>query len=143
MRVVLLALLAAWLLFTSMRDFPNQLGMDLYHPWGIERVREAEPGVANPYVDPAHYGRVLFDEASAVRVASPKFWVTALMWQSRSDVMFEPTGTPLFYALLSWLPRSYERTHLAWALLQYASFLAAVFMLARMAGTSRLTSACV
>lgn len=142
-RALLLAALAAWLLFASVRDFPNQLGMDLYHPWGIERVRDAEPGVPNPYVDAGHYGRVLFDEASAVRVSSPKFWVTALMWQSRSDAMFEPTGTPLFYALLSRLPHSYERTHLAWALAQHAAFLAAMMMLARMAGFGVLGAACI
>ena len=112
MRVLLLAVLSAWLLFTATRDFPNQLGMDLYHPWGIERVREAQPRVANPYVDPVHYGRVLFDQAYAGRDASRKLWVTANAWRGRSDVMFEPTGTPLFYALLSWLPRSYDRTHL-------------------------------
>jgi len=143
MRVLLLAALAGWLLFTATRDFPNQLGMDLYHPWGIEHVREAEPGVANPYIAPAHYGRALHDEASGARLTSPKFWVTALMWESRSAIMFEPTGTPLFYTLLSALPASYERTHLAWAVTQFAAFLAAVFMLARMAGARPLDGACI
>jgi hypothetical protein len=132
--IVVLLLATAYLLVTAARDFPNQLGQDLYHPWGIGLAREALPPGSNPYRDPVAYGEIAAQAAAAAREASPRLWMAGGVWKSRSEAAFEPTGTPFFYAVMALLPGDYDRAHLLHAVLQFIAVAVSVFALARLRG---------
>jgi hypothetical protein len=138
-----LAALLAWLALVALGNFPNQVGMDLYHPWGIQLARATTPGIGDPYVETSRYGRIAAAAAAASREADPKLYATAPEWAARSRAGFEPTATPFYYAAMSWLPRDYDRAQLFYGILQYAAFLGSIFALARMAGASRTWAAAI
>jgi hypothetical protein len=129
--------LAAYVAFGESRDFPNQLGADLYHPWGIALVRGDPAGLRNPYVERAAYG-TRFNTLSTQPGASPKMFAVGRFWQIRSTEKFEPTGTPFLYAALGFLPANFDRAHLAWVVLQFTAAGVAAYALARMAEAMRL-----
>jgi hypothetical protein len=133
-------LLAAYVAFAESRDFPNQLGADLYHPWAIALVRDDPAGLRNPYVEPAAYG-ARFNTLATQPGASPKMFAVGRFWQIRSADKFEPTATPFLYASLGFLPADFDRAHLVWVVLQFIAVGAAVYGLARMQEVARLPAA--
>ena len=139
----LLAILACALGWTAIRDFPNQPGMDLYHPWGIARVMHEDPAAGSPYAHPERYGAHVQRITEAARATDPKLWIVGRLWRSRAGVAFEPTATPFYYAVLSLLPADYDSAHLAFAALQYFSLIAAVALLAHLAGFAIVPSLAV
>ncbi len=142
--VIALVALAGALFYIEQRNFPDQLGMDLYHPWGIEAVRRIDPGAPNPYLDPGRYGEDLRPLIDAARATSPKLWATADLWATRTADKFEPTATPFYYAVFSvLLPRDYDRAHLAMALLEFAAAATAIAILARLGGWGWLPAWCL
>jgi hypothetical protein len=120
---------------------PRQLGVDLWQPWGIERVREAVPGIGNPYADAPRHGDFLY--AHARDGGSAKLALDAQFWARRSAICFEPTGTPFFYAALAFLPRDFDRAHALWALVLYALAGFAAYALSRLRGFARGSSAAI
>jgi hypothetical protein len=139
----LLAVLACALGWTAVRDFPNQPGMDLFHPWGIARVMHEDPSAGSPYVHPERYGERLYRITAQARATDPKLWVVGRLWRQRSAVVFEPTATPFYYAVLSVLPAGYDQAHLVFATLQYLALIAGVALLARLGGFALVPSLCV
>ena len=100
----LLAALLAYAIFNARADYAYQYAFDLYHPWGIRAAREAAGHAVNPYVDTARVGAYVGDIAQS----SPSRALRAAggFWQQRNEATrFEPTGTPLYYALFAFLPR--------------------------------------
>jgi hypothetical protein len=137
--VALLSLLAALLAIGVAHLFPGQLGIDLYHPWGIPKAREAVG--TTPYADLSGYGR-WFSEA-AQSSTDAKLRETHTFWEKRRGQTIEPTGTPLFYASFGFLPRDFARAHFVFILLQIVATAAGVFMLARLRGVRPLPAICL
>ena len=140
---VLLAIVACGLTWYAVTSFPNQPGMDLYHPWGIALVKRSDPAAVSPYVHPERYGKQLYGITSAARATDPKLWMVGNLWHWRSAVAFEPTATPFYYAVLSLLPANYDRAHLVFVVLQYFALIAGVTLLARLGGFEIVPSLCV
>src|SRR6185312_11960834 len=65
--------LAGALFWISSRYFPDQLGYDMYHPWGIAAVRSDVPRPADPYADTGRYAEAMSAFARASK--SPKAWL--------------------------------------------------------------------
>jgi len=133
--------LAGALFWISSRYFPDQLGYDMYHPWGIAAVRSDVPRPADPYADTGRYAEAMSAFARASK--SPKAWLAENFWHDRTAAHIEPTGTPLYYALLSVLPADYDRAHLCVALVQFACTALALVLLLRLAGIAALPALCV
>jgi len=141
---VAFAVLLLALVHDIVTGFAARRAVDVWHPWGIERIHRLHPGVANPYVDPARYGRELYRLAQhAPAATNEKLRGASEVWRKYSPKVFEPTGTPFFYAVLSLLPADYARAHAAMSALSCAAFLAAVFMLGIAAAVPPLPAACL
>lgn len=139
--LALVALLAAYLFTTASRVFPDQLGYDLYHPWGVASVHDALAGQANPYADTRRYAEAIGAVADASR--SIKAQLAHAFWGERSAARIEPTGTPLYYAALRFLPADYDRAHLTYAILQFLAAGLGVFLLARLKGVGAGPALCL
>jgi hypothetical protein len=139
--LVLLVLLLVYGVNQARGDFPYQYAYDLYHPWAIASAAGTPGAPANPYTQTAAFGE--FAAATARDSASSALRATARFWEQRNAAMrFEPTGTPLYYAALSFLPRDYDAAHRLAALLQFACLVAAVAMLGRLRGWRWLPALC-
>jgi len=138
----LLAALLAYAIFNARADYAYQYAFDLYHPWGIRAAREAAGHAVNPYVDTARVGAYVGDIAQS----SPSRALRAAggFWQQRNEATrFEPTGTPLYYALFAFLPQDYDAAHALLATLQFLAVGAGVYLLGRTRGWSRGASLCM
>lgn len=128
--MVLLAL-AGFSLHEAREDFPYQYAFDLYHPWAIAVARGSAGAPANPYTQTPAYGA--FAGGLAEHSSSRSLQAAGRFWQGRNaGTRFEPTGTPLYYAALSLLPRDYDLAHELMALLQFAALAAAIVILGRL-----------
>src|SRR5206468_9264642 len=134
--LALLIALAGTLYWVSSRYFPDQLGYDMYHPWGISLARTQVPPPANPYTDTRRYADAIKD--FALQAKGPKAWLAEDFWRGRSIAHIEPTGTPLYYALLAVLPADYDRAHLSIALTQFACTALGIVLLLRLRQVSTL-----
>ncbi|HZZ93326.1 MAG TPA: hypothetical protein VFE23_12250 [Usitatibacter sp.] len=133
--------LAGALFWESARLFPDQLGYDMYHPWGIAAVHGEIAAPANPYAGTRRYAEAM--RAYALQGDSAKAHLAEDFWRGRTAAHIEPTGTPLYYALLSILPRDYDRAHLAVALVQFACTAFAIVLLLRLRGVTVAPALCV
>jgi hypothetical protein len=138
--IVLAIVLAAVLARESTRLFPDQLGYDMYHPWGISIVKGEFPAPANPYNHTRDYAAAMRAVANAG--TSVKGWMAANFWEVRTPAHIEPTATPLYYALLAPLPRDYDSAHLVVALLQFACTAAAIVLLLRLGRVPLMPALC-
>lgn len=127
-------LLAGFALYQAVTESAYHYGFDLYHPWGIREAR-ATFGVVNPYTDTARVGAFAFDEAG--KSTSVHLQAASGFWKIRTPgARFEPTATPLYYALLGFMPRDYDRARVVFLGLQYACIGAAVAWLVLLRGAS-------
>jgi hypothetical protein len=131
--IALLALLLVYGVHQARGDFPYQYAFDLYHPWAIARAADTPGAPSNPYTQTAAYGELAAQTAAGS--ASTALHAAARFWEGRnSATRFEPTGTPLYYAALAFLPRDYDSAHQLMALVQFACLGAAIVMLGRLRG---------
>jgi hypothetical protein len=135
--IVAILVLGAYLASGVARNFPNQIGADLYPYWAVTVARDTGAPMRNPYAESAAYGEH-FNKIATTPGASPKLFATAQFWANRSAAKFESTPTPLLFAAVSFLPADFDRAHLTWAILQYTALAASVYGLARMRGAARL-----
>jgi hypothetical protein len=136
----LLAAIVAFLAFELHDHLRHTAGVDLWQPWGIARVRAELPGVASPYAVPETYGKRLAEDAAAADPGGEEA-ATARYWARRGGHGFEPTGTPAFYAAMSWLPARLDAARVAWGWLSAAAAAWAVYALARSYRAPRLGAA--
>lgn len=139
--IVLAIALGLGVFWASSSYFPDQLAYDMYHPWGIAQVHAQMPRDANPYVDTRPYADAMATFALATN--SSKASLAENFWRGRTARHIEPTGTPLFYAVMSILPRDYDASHLAIALVQHACVALAFLLLLRLRGIGPWPALCV
>jgi hypothetical protein len=120
---LLLALQAATALAAR---FENEPGLDFYHFWGIGAARAlaVEP-LGNPYRDAARHAEVLNRHADASRDRHLQR-ANALRRDPTPGAtqLFDPTSTPLAYAVFAALPLDYSRAHAIFRALSLAAALA-------------------
>lgn len=132
--------LAAFALFQAVNRSAIHYGFDLYHPWAIREAKLAL-GTVNPYAEPARMGEF----ASGAAARSPSVWLqgASAFWKMRAPHdRFEPTATPLYYALLAGMPRDYDAARAVLLGLQYLCLGAAVAWLVRLRGGSIAVALC-
>lgn len=100
--------------------FPMETGVDFYHVWGITAASKWHgEQLGSPYRDLKLYEDTLNRTADASR--DDHFKVA-----NKRRRAIDPTGTPLFYSMFSFLPRDYSAAHTIFRALQIATFIAGV-----------------
>ncbi len=102
--VVAMVLLVT-LAFERSRQLDSNIAIDYYHFWGIgvarDRVRD------DPYAGVKSYSETLNELVE--RSGSPHLRA-ANVWRRT----IQPTGTPFFYAIVSWQPESFDVGYAEW-----------------------------
>ena len=129
----LAALLWGYTIAIAALRFPSQVPVDLYHPWGVPLVQAVKPGT-NPWRDTAVYGDALAQLAA--ESSEGKLRLAAAHWQP-SPNHAEPTGTPFFYATLSFLPSDFTAAHALLTILEFVAVFVAFTLLARLRSSQR------
>jgi hypothetical protein len=133
---LLLMLQAATALVTR---FEREPGVDFYHFWGIAAARALAPEpLGNPYRDAARYAEILNQHADSSR---DRHFQRANAHRRDptpgSLQLFDPTATPLAYALFAWLPLDYSHAHTIFRALALAAGLAGVAWTLILLGVAR------
>jgi hypothetical protein len=118
--------LTAVMAWDGVTNFDDQLGIDFYHLWGVG-VAHARVG-GNPYADTQAYAASL----NAIAAGGSTRLKAVNAYRKR----IEPTGTPLFYAVFSLLPADYDTAYGLFVTAQFAAWLLAAIVLARLRGGS-------
>jgi hypothetical protein len=123
--LVLLLLAAVSLISTVQRAAAND-GIDFYNLWGVPAaLRLSGRGIGSPYTDGAEYLATL--KSRAATAGDAKFASAGDYWKA-SDY----TGSPLLYAAFGAFPLNYTRSLAVFQLLQLVAFLATCILLGRL-----------
>ncbi len=130
-----------YFLFSGARDFPHEIPVDLYYPWGLPIAQRNHVSNANPYSDPAPYGEFLsrYSKESGSRTLR----YVGDLWEARSAAKIEPIGTPLFYAAYAAFPEDFDQARGLFKVLQYAALMAAIYLLTRLRGMGPASALCL